>query len=124
MNENENDKPTRSEFDHIQATLHDRPDVTHTAPSTIRSVNFIGWSRTFVVTTYRIREKGDTVLIETLGTDGQMRLALPPDVVNAIVRQRDALTKKVRRKIGRAQADERKRQGIAPAFLKKGAKAK
>jgi len=43
---------------------------------------------------------------------------IPPPVVDAIVRQRDALTSKVRRKNGRASAAARKAAGIEPAFLK------
>lgn len=116
----------RSEFDRILASLNGLPDVTHTSPSTIRNVDFIGTSRTFIVSTYRMREKGDTVFLETIGGDGQaMRLVLPPAVVDAIVRQRDALTTKVRRKIGKASMEERKRQGwkpVPPPRRKKGAK--
>lgn len=113
----------RSEFDRILASLNGLPDVTHTQPSTIRSVDFIGTSRTFIVTTYRMRERGDTVFLETIGGDGSLRLVIPPAVVDAIVRQRDALTTKVRRKIGKANAEERKRRGEPLPFLrKKGAK--
>lgn len=115
-----NDETTvvRSEFDRILAGLNGLPDVTHTQPSTIRSVDFIGTSRTFIVTTYRMRERGDTVFLETTGPEG-LRLVIPPAVVDAIVRQRDALTTKVRRKIGKANAEERKRRGVPLPFLKK-----
>lgn len=114
------DTVIRTEFDRILASLNGLPDVTHTQPSTIRSVDFIGTSRTYIVTTYRMRERGDTVFLETIGSDGlAQRLVLPPPVVDAIVRQRDALTTKVRRKIGKASAEDRKRRGIQPAFLAK-----
>ena len=115
------DTVVRSEFDRILASLNGLPDVTHTSPSTIRNVDFIGTSRTFIVTTYRQRERGDTVFLETTGENG-LRLVIPPAVVDAIVRQRDALTTKVRRKIGKASAEERKRRG-EPLPFKKGAKA-
>ena len=113
------DSVVRTEFDRILASLNGLPDVTHTQPSTIRSVDFIGTSRTFIVTTYRMRERGDTVFLETIGGDGSLRLVIPPAVVDAIVRQRDALTTKVRRKIGKASAEERKRRGEPLPFQRK-----
>ena len=46
-------------------------------------------------------------------------LSRPSAVVDAIVRQRDALTTKVRKKIGRASAEARKLRGELPGFMKK-----
>jgi hypothetical protein len=109
----------RTEYDRILASLDGLPDVTHTSPSTIRNVSFIGTSQTFIVTTYRMRERGDTVFLETISGEGSLRLVIPPPVVDAICRQRDALTTKVRRKIGKASAEARKARGEQPAFLKK-----
>jgi hypothetical protein len=109
----------RTEFDRILASLNGLPDVTHTAPSTIRTVDFIGTSHTFVITTYRMRDRGDTVFLETIsGDDRALRLVIPPAVADAIVRQRDALTTKVRRRIGKASAEARKARGEQPGFMK------
>jgi hypothetical protein len=109
---NEPETVIRTEFERILASLSELPDVTHTQPSTIRSVDFIGTSRPFIIVTYRMRERGDTVFLEMIGGDGQaLRLVIPPAVVDTIVRQRDVLTTKVRRKIGKANAEERKRRG-------------
>ena len=117
MTNNNDNTIIRTEYDRILAGLDGLPDVTHTAPSTIRHVSFIGTSQTFVVSTYRQKDRGDTVFLETTGESG-MKLMIPPPVVDAIVRQRDALTRKVRRKNGRASAAARKAAGIEPAFLK------
>ena len=108
----------RTEFDRILASLDGLPDVTHTQPSTVRSVSFIGTSQTFIITTYRMKERGDTVFLESISGEGSLRLVIPPAVVDAIVRQRDALTTKVRRKIGRASAEARKARGEQPGFMK------
>jgi hypothetical protein len=114
----------RTEFDRILASLNGLPDVTHTQPSTVRSVSFIGTSQTFIITTYRMKDRGDTVFLESISSEGSLRLVVPPPVVDAIVRQRDALTTKVRRKIGKASAEARKARGEQPGFMKhkKGAK--
>jgi len=118
-----NESIIRTEYDRILASLDGLPDVTHTSPSTIRNVSFIGTSQTFIVTTYRMKERGDTVFLESINSEGSLRLVIPPPVVDAIVRQRDALTTKVRRKVGKATAEARKARGEQPAFLKrKGAK--
>src|SRR5947208_3209943 len=109
---------TRSNFDRILAGLHGLPDVSYTQPSTVRSVDFIGTSQTFIITTYRMREQGDTVFLEMLSDDGQVRLVIPPKVADAIARQRDALTTKVRRKVGKANAADRKARGELPGFMK------
>lgn len=105
-------------FDRILGGLDGLPDVTHAGPSTVRSVNFIGTSQTFIISTYRMRDKGDTVFLESVSADGSMRLVIPPKVVDAIVRQRDVLTGKVRKKVGKASAEARKARGELPGFMK------
>src|SRR5262245_13034968 len=123
MSDNQ-DGAIRTEYDRMLASLDGLPDVTHTAPSTIRNVSFIGSSQTFIITTYRMRERGDTVFLETISGEGSLRLVIPPAVVDVICRQRDALTTKVRRKVGKATAEARKARGEKPAFMVKGKKAK
>ena len=113
----------RAEFDRILAGLDGLPDVTHAGPSTIRSVSFIGTGQTFIVSTYRMRDRGDTIFLETISGEGSLRLVIPPAVADAIARQRDTLTAKVRRKVGKASAEARKQRGELPAFMKRGPKA-
>lgn len=108
------------EFDRLLGSLHGLPDVSFTKPSTLRTVTpLIGTSQMFIVQTYRQRERGDTVFLECVSKDGSIRLALPPSVADAISRQRDALTVKVRAKIGRATAQARKDRGELPDFLQR-----
>ena len=106
-------------FDRTVRALHGLPDVTTTKATTIRSITpVMELSQTFIVQTYRHAEMGDTILVEYIGTEGSMRIALPPKVADCIARQRDALTTKNRRRSAKAEAARRKAQGIVPGFLK------
>ena len=107
-------------YDRQLASLHDLPDVTRTKAATVRVVPplGVGGTQVFVVQTYRQAERGDTVFLEVVGSQGVMRIAIPPKVVNTIVRQRDALTAKARSKAATAVAADRKAHGLQPAFLK------
>ena len=106
-------------FDRLLGSLHGLPDVTSTKMSTMRTVTpILGTSQMFIVQTYRQRERGDTIFLECVDKDGSVRLALPPSVSEAIARQRDALTGKVRVKIGKASAQARKDRGELPGFMK------
>jgi len=105
-------------FDRLIGNLEGLPDVTKTKPSTIRTTQpLIGSSETFIITTFRQRDRGDTIFIECIKADGSFRLAIPPRVAEAIARQREALTDKVRSKSAKAVAAERKARGKHPAFL-------
>lgn len=109
-----------SKFDRIMGSLDGRPDVTKSAPSTIRLSRPLVGTETFIVQTYRERENGDTIFVEYASSDGLVRMALPPAVADTIARQRDSLTTKVRRKIGRDAAAARKARGELPGFMKNG----
>lgn len=113
------EKTNYSHFDRTLAGLHGLPDVTTSGPSTVRSVDFIGDSQTVIVTTYRQTDRGDTIFLESISSDGTFRIVLPPKVADAISRQRDALSTKVRRKVGKASAQARKDRGELPGFMKK-----
>jgi hypothetical protein len=107
------------EFDRLLGALHGLPDVIHTKPSTLRTVTpLIGTSQMFTVQTYRQRERGDTIFLECVHRGGFVRLALPASVADTIARQRDALTGKVRSKIGKQTAQARKERGEVPGFMK------
>lgn len=121
MNEN-NGAP--DVYDRLLGGLDGLPDVTNTKPTTLRSITpLIGNSQTFIVQTYRQRDRGDTIFLECVDGKGSVRLALPPVVAEAIARQRDALTTKVRVKVGKQSAADRKARGEVPGFAKKRAKA-
>lgn len=118
------DHDTRSKlgdvFDRTIRSLSGLPDIVQTNPSTVRALTpILDLAQTFIIQTFRHRERGDTIFVEFIGAEGSFRLALPPVVADAIARQRDAVTDKSRSKAARAVAADRKARGIEPAFLKK-----
>jgi hypothetical protein len=111
---------TIDKFDRLMGALVGLPDVTHTKPTTCAVVSpLIGEAQTFIIQTYRQREVGDTIFLQYVDGEGSVRIAIPPEVADAIARQRDALTSKVRKRVARDQAAARKARGERPAFLKK-----
>jgi len=117
---NKNDFPgnTVSEFDRLVGALEGLPDVVKSRPSTLRAMMpLIGIARSYIVQTYRQRDKGDTIFLETIGGEGSIRLAIPPQVSEAIARQRDALSDKTRSRAAKQTAANRKARGEKPAFL-------
>lgn len=111
-------------FDRIIGNLHGLPDVRYTRPATIRTVTpMIGRSQTFILQTYRQKDVGDFIFIETVDGEGRARVYLPPDAAEVIARQRDSLTTANRKahgkEIGKRVAAERKARGEKPAFMKK-----
>lgn len=106
-------------YDRLIGSLDGLPDVRKTRPSTITSVlPMLGNAQTFVVQTYRQKELGDTVFLQLIDADGSDRIVVPPKVVDAIVRQRDALTKRARSETSREIARARIERGERPAFLR------
>lgn len=109
---------TISEFDRLVGALEGLPDVVKSKPTTVRAMlPLIGIARSFIVQTYRQRDKGDTIFLETVGAEGTIRLAIPPQVADAIARQREALTGKVRSKVAKQAMADRMARGEKPAFL-------
>ena len=108
-------------YDRTKGMLTGLPDVTHTRASTIVTTPplGVGGSETWIVQTYRQAEVGDFILIQRVGADGSLRLVLPPKVAAVIGRQHRAITGKNKSKASKATAEERKAQGIRPAFLKR-----
>lgn len=114
-------------FDRMIGALHGIPGVLSTKPATVRHVSAIlGEAQTFIVQTYRQRdEKGDkpvtvdTVFLELANATQHLRIVLPQQVVDAILRQRDSLTTRGRVRAGKARAAAMKAAGIKPGFLRK-----
>jgi hypothetical protein len=106
-------------FDRMMGAMVNLPDVTHTKPSTVVAVSpLIGEAQTFILQTFRQADIGDTIFLQYMDGDSKVRLAIPPKAADAIARQRDALTTKVRKKVAKEQAQARKARGERPAFLK------
>jgi hypothetical protein len=100
-------------FDRTLRSLHGLPDVATTKATTVRTITpVLELAQTFIVQTYRHRELGDTIFVEYIGTEGSMRIALPPAVADVIARQRDALTTKNRKRAAKAEATRRKSLGL------------
>lgn len=113
---NDNLHSTVSEFDRLVGALEGLPDVVHSKPTTIRAMlPLIGIARSFIVQTYRQRDKGDTIFLETVGGEERsIRLAIPPQVAEAIARQRESLGVKSRSKAAKAVMADRVARGESP----------
>ena len=115
-NNNNETYQTTSEFDRLVGALEGLPDVVKSKPTTIRAMlPLIGIHRSFIVQTYRQKDRGDTIFIETVGgEDRQVRIAIPPQVAEAIARQRDGLGTKSRSKAAKAVMADRIARGETP----------
>lgn len=117
-----NEQPTYKtidKFDRLLGALHELPDVTQTKATTVNHVvPILGATQTFIVQTLRQREVGDHIFLVYVDDNGSTRIAIPPPVADAIARQRESLTTKVRKRIGKEQAQARKARGEVPAFMK------
>ena len=108
-------------YDRQLASLQGVPDVVKSSPSTVRVVPTlgIGGSQTFLVQTYKHRERGDFIFLEVVEGERAIRLALPPEIAAVIARQREALITRARSRRAKAAAEDRKRRGLRLGFAKK-----
>jgi hypothetical protein len=106
-------------FDRVMGALANLPDVTHVKPSTVVALSpLIGETQTFILQTFRQKEVGDTVFLQYIDGETSIRIVIPPAAADAIARQRDSLTTKVRKRVGKEQAAQRKARGELPGFLR------
>lgn len=113
----------RDKFDKVLGELTGVPDVTKSAPQTIRAaLPILGDGQTFIIQTMKRRDVGEYIFLEYIDAEGSHRIVIPPPAAACIYRQRDALGAKIRRQTGRRvgleQAALRKARGEAPAFMK------
>lgn len=108
-------------FDRQYSTLDGLPDVVKTRPTTIRVVphNLGIGTHTYIVSAARQREKGDTIFLEVASESGITRIVIPPAVADTIARHREQLNGKSRSRAGKRIAEDLKRQGIKPGFMRK-----
>ena len=100
-------------FDRLRAGMDGRPDVTRTRISTVRNVDpLVGNVTTFLIESVREKDQGDTIFLEVASKSGNVRIVIPAKAASVIARQRESLTNKVRSKIAKAQAEQRKKDGI------------
>jgi len=115
----EKNESSQSLFDVRSGTLHGLPDVVHTRPATLRFVPPLGLgTHTYIVQTFREKERGDTIFLEVFAAKEHVRIVIPSQVADTIARQRDQLTGQSRSRAGTRRAEEMKRQGIKPGFMK------
>lgn len=129
MRDEEVSPALRDEFDNLVRRLTGLPDTVSTKPSTITTVTpLVSQVTTWIVQTYRRSERnengaivksGDIIFLQYIDASGGKRFMVPPDVADAIARQRDALGTKNRKRAARANAASRKARGIKPNFRKK-----
>lgn len=107
------------EFDRQLGGLHGLPDCVEIA-NTVHVVEpIVGNAKTYIVRRFRQSEQGDTIFLHVVSRDLNVRVILPPKVMALLARQDAVLSTKLRRKNGKRLAEDRKAQGIRPAFLKK-----
>jgi hypothetical protein len=100
-------------FERQLGMLKGLPDVVETRPTTLRYTEpILGTTSTFIVSTVRQKDRGDTIFLEYVDRDGSKRIVIPSNVADTIARQRDALSTMTRKKVARALAQDRKDQGI------------
>jgi hypothetical protein len=110
-----NNDSTIPKYNRVRGGLN----AVFTRPTTFKVVEeTTGLADSYMVETGR-DEQGDHCFVERVDETGVIRMYLPPKVVNAIVRQRDALSAKSRSLRGKEQAQARKDRGEVPGFMKK-----
>jgi hypothetical protein len=102
-------------FEITLAGLLGHPDGAHTQPAVQQDVDFYGNATSFIVQTVKWVQ-GTTIFIQQVNAQGSARYALPPKVVQLLLRQQDAVTHIVRRRHGKRLAEERKVNGVQPVF--------
>jgi len=91
-------------------------------PTTIKHVEDVtGFATSWIVEVGRHDELGHFAFVEMLDGDTVTKLALPPKVIAAIIRQQASILKKLQKRSGKEQAKLRKAAGLPPAFMKKSA---
>ena len=100
-------------FDVMRSEVEGAPGMQRSI-STIKSVlPWIRTSATHVIETVRT-EEGFYGFIEMMSANGQERVFLPPAVMNALYRQHDTISKRLRSERGRRAAATAAAKGIVP----------
>jgi hypothetical protein len=105
-----------NKYDRVRGGIN----ATYTKATTFKTVEDVtGESETYTVETGR-DERGDHVFIERVDKDASAtRIYLPPKVVNAIERQRSALSKRLRSSRAKERMKVRMANGFKPTFTSK-----
>ena len=109
---------TSDPFDGVLASMIGLPNGAHTQPTVIQATDFYGNTTSYMIQTART-EEGIAAFVTQVSAQGSVRYILPQNVLLAIDRQRAAISTKIRRRIGKRIAEERKAAGLLPGFMKK-----
>jgi len=112
-------------FDRAHGQLDGLTGNVTTKPSTVQTTTpLVGNMETWIVQTVHVPEVGQTIFLQLMSAERNLRLVLPPAVSRRLYRQQDAIAHAILRRSARKAAATRKARGIEPAFLKrrKGAK--
>jgi hypothetical protein len=117
-------------FEITLSRLLDHPDGAHTQPTVADAIDFYGNATTFIVRTVKWAE-GTTVFLTHVDGSGRppIRLVLPPKVMQLILRQQEAVSTMVRRRVGKRLMADRiargeMRVGFTPEMRAKAAKTR
>lgn len=104
---------TADPFDKMLSSMIGLPNGAHTKPAVVQAVDFYGNATSYIVQTVRTDERV-TAFVTQVSAQGATRSILPSSVLAVIDRQRESITKKLRRRNGQRIAEERKLAGIEP----------
>lgn len=104
-------------FDKMLSTMIGLPNGAHTKPAVVQAIDFYGNATSYIIQTVRTDENL-TAFVTQVGAQGSVRSILPTAVLATIDRQRESITKMLRRRNGRRIAEDRKAAGIEPGFMK------
>jgi hypothetical protein len=108
---------TSDPFDKLLSSLIGLPNGAHTKPAVVQDIDFYGHATSYMVQTVRTDES-ITAFVTQVNASGSVRSILPERVLAVIYRQRESITKKLRRRNGKRIAEERMAAGIKPGFAK------
>jgi hypothetical protein len=106
MTDDRSGKLPTDPFDMLISKWIGLPNGAHTAPTVVQDVDFYGKTTSYMLQTVR-DEKGPMVFVTQVNAEGATRYILPPAVLRAIDRQRDAATTQIRRRHGKRLAAAR-----------------
>lgn len=111
------------QFDLLLSSLIGHPNGGLAPAAVVQDVDFYGNTTQFIVQTVR-GDKGTTVFVSQLNSQGAIRYILPQKVLALLDRQRDTVSLQIRRRHGKRLAEERGVNPFTPEMRKKAAETR
>lgn len=105
-------------FDKLRSSMIGIPGGAHTKLTTVQHIDFYGHGTDYMIQTVRGPDEGVIAFVTQVDAEGAKRYILPQSVLDAINRQRESITTKLRRRHGKRIAEERAARGEQPGFMK------